>query len=718
MVPISASTIINLTIEAALVVACAFAVADVTGGTNLKHETLWFLLLANIAVSGSRLLWTGIYAAAQLRAVRSSLLGQGRYETPLKSLYAVMCAMRAVGLLLNAAEIGIAIALSIFYRRDSGSLPLAIVLTRWVAVLIYLFLAPAEPLHWPALLVGGSAQAVKSVFFDRIHTMIRVLLCCVCEPSFPVSRLGKHGEPEATTVAAILSMVAVELLGGGQEKPSLLRVVAGLQILSRASSDTDLAPEGSPLSHEQVTRCHTAVQLHNFAVGVYTGVLMDCGRLPLLGCCCWARNQCCGCDGRGDRFDDDTFTGAESAAGVHGDNCWHGHHASFRRYVGPSNSSCLLAARLNKKPGEVCFFVVQRHAEITGECPRTSEIIVAIRGSQEVIDGITDGLLLPERLTPTDLGLVTSAGVGGASTMDIGYAFTGVLACARALADELLPILSVALRASPPSSTTVYIVGHSLGGSTAALLALRLGPVLRELGAASVSAVCYNPMPTLSPAAIAAVGPRGTADVLSLVFRDDFASRLSFNRLVGLRDRAMAAADGAGDCSNMLRAIRIASSLVTRCLLGAGAYAPWVEHAGRACTARTGEGKVGESPQDDRLQSAPLLSGGSAVEAPPTTPPALSTSPQPHPSSAARDAAVTDAAQVVVEVAEGHGDDDELYLAGQVVHVRGSPGKMQLVAVSTYAFPSLTPTPTFFLDHVPWMLQFELATSLGVTFAP
>ena len=55
------------------------------------------------------------------------------------------------------------------------------------------------------------------------------------------------------------------------------------------------------------------------------------------------------------------------------------------------------------------------------------------------------------------------------------------------------------------------MVGHSLGGSTAALLALRLGPKLRSSGAASVTAYCFNPLPVLSPKALAAVGQRGKA---------------------------------------------------------------------------------------------------------------------------------------------------------------------------------------------------------------
>ena len=730
---LSASTVVHLTLEVALVVETALVIAGVTkvtDGTTLEGTTLWYLLLANIALSGSRLVWTGTYAAAQLRAVRSAFRGKSQP----KSIYTVMCTLRAVGLLLNAAEIGMSIALSVFFRREFGSLTFAIVPTRWAAVAIYGLLAPAEPLRWSAVLVGGSEESVRTVFFGRLHTMIRALMCCICEPSFTIS--GNQSETEATTVAAVLSMAATELLGGGREDVSLLGVVAGLEILCAAASSGSCAswPQGSPLSKEVVARCHTAVKLHHFAVGCYTGVLMDCGRLPVVGCCCWARNQCCGCDGRGsgddhDRGDD--LTGSGSAQGVHNDNCWDGHEASFRRYVGPRDSSCLLAARRSRKAGEVTFFVVQRPTEIIREsdrdCPSTSEIVVAIRGSQEIFDGITDALLVPERLTRTDLGLAAADGLEQSrgvsdtaddSTVDLGYAFTGVLACARALAGELLPVLSAALRASSPLSTTVYFVGHSLGGSTSALLALRLGPVLRGFGAASVSAICYNPMPTLNPAAIAAAGTRGMADVLSIVFRDDFASRLSLNRLVGLRRRAMAAAARADDCSNCWRAIRIASSLVGRCLLNAGAYAPKVEHAGRACTVRLELGTV--VTVDDSVK-VPLLSDESVLRDPPPLQPAtllVAPTEAMPPGSATAMPAATDAATRSSAAQEGHADEGELYLAGQVVHVRGTPGEMELVAVSPYAFPDMSPTPTFLVDHVPWDLQFELANTLGCTFEP
>jgi hypothetical protein len=58
--------------------------------------------------------------------------------------------------------------------------------------------------------------------------------------------------------------------------------------------------------------------------------------------------------------------------------------------------------------------------------------------------------------------------------------------------------------------------------------------------------------------------------------------------------------------------------------------------------------------------------------------------------------------------------EEEMYLAGQVVHVRGTPG--EIVAVSPFAFREIEVTPTFLLDHVPWRLQAEMAALLGCTW--
>jgi pimeloyl-ACP methyl ester carboxylesterase len=532
-------------------------------------------------------------------------------------------------------------------------------------------IVPAEPFHWHALL-ADDGQANRAHLHGRLTALQRMFLCIACEPLHYV---------DGADAAVLSALAAVEILGDGHGPVRTLRLLAGLEALQTAmilqrrqavALAEPPSPPGTHLSEDLHLRCRDAVDLHKFALGVYTGVLLDCGRYlcPCMAWMAWLRDQCCGAGGsppgRGT-----LYLANATATPVKGDNCWHGHRNSFERYVGKSDAQ-LLAARRHSKPCEVSFYVVLR--------PEEKQLVVAICGSEQTSDVLTDTMMTPQSLEAADLGLGASATTGGAP---LGHAFAGVLASARALASEVLPVLTDAL-GGQYAGYAVHAVGHSLGATTAALFALRAREQLLSCGASTVHATCFSPMPCLSRAALDAIGDVINREtVLSIVFRDDFASRLSLRRLKRLRVRAAAAADRRSQLGGFMAALRAARLLMClgcRCLLRAGQYVGSTETRGRARAVNMRDSSTVES-------AGPKAAWGAGVD--------------------------EEAVQLGVE-----GDDDipELYLAGSVVHVRGKPGSMEVASVAAASFAEMEVTPTVLLDHVPWMLQYELAKSLGCSF--
>lgn len=395
----------------------------------------------------------------------------------------------------------------------------------------------SDVIAWRAL-YHDHDEAWRAHYREMFDYGIREVMCCLGRRRY-LSQLDKD---EVDSVAALLGdLVAYRARGA-----SHLEVVAGIALLREhkvqalASDDRETAPE--KLLRE-------AADLHPYAVAAYTGFLLDLGRNPFTWICVWLRRQGAL-----------TFWNRNRRPILEGDNWWRGHASAFLRHA-RLPPEALIQGRIAQQNNTVLvreavyFVVVLRQLET---------VVVAVRGTETPEDLLTDGLGRECKLSDSDLlGLLKGDNIPDEVKKQVQdtkphYCHIGVIKAARELSMQLdnlaedesdfasvkdseeVPQLErkpglLTRLLGPGGDCEGYklrFVGHSLGGSIAALTALRLYKRYPEL-----HVYAYGVLPCVD----AVTADACASFVTSVIYNDEYSSRLSVAAVMRLRNRALLA---------------------------------------------------------------------------------------------------------------------------------------------------------------------------------
>lgn len=179
--------------------------------------------------------------------------------------------------------------------------------------------------------------------------------------------------------------------------------------------------------------------------------------------------------------------------------------------------------------------------------PRHRRVVLVVRGTSSIADVFTDVVAHCER-------------VGTA-----GAAHSGMLQCARNILDGCLSLLAHVLHINP--GFEVQLVGHSLGGGVASLMALLLhtdSAYVNALGGARVTCTGFGVPPVVS----ADLADSCAAYVTTIVNNNDVVPRACVANLSKLRSELLALADDFFTSNPVARVLRDSGALaVTKTLL-------------------------------------------------------------------------------------------------------------------------------------------------------
>ncbi|KAE8712325.1 putative transcription factor [Hibiscus syriacus] len=223
-----------------------------------------------------------------------------------------------------------------------------------------------------------------------------------------------------------------------------------------------------------------------------------------------------------------------------GDNWWRGHAAAFLKFVNLP-PEVLRRGRVRQKACEAAYFVVVLND--------LRSVVIAVRGTETPEDLIIDGLGREHSLTVMDLdGLINSSDIQPSVKQRVESSFphfghSGIVETARDLYAQLEGysreetqsggFLSSLLGAGCEcEGYNLRIVGHSLGGSIAALLGIRLHGNFPNLHVYS-----YGPLPCVD----SVVADACSDFVTSIIHDSEFSTRLSVGSILRLRAAAITA---------------------------------------------------------------------------------------------------------------------------------------------------------------------------------
>uniref|UniRef100_I1NUB9 Uncharacterized protein n=1 Tax=Oryza glaberrima TaxID=4538 RepID=I1NUB9_ORYGL len=333
-------------------------------------------------------------------------------------------------------------------------------------------------------------------------------------------------EDDICVVAKLLGdLMAYRASGTGH-----LELIAGFSLLQKFKSSAVVSKEQAEAPQDLIKE---AVLFHPFAEAAYTGPLLDFGRNPFMFPCVWLNRQGVMTP----------WTRARRPV-LEGDNWWRGHATAFLKYVSVP-PEVLIKGRVSQARREAAYFVVVLHDLKT--------LVIAIRGTETPEDVITDGLCRECSLTVDDLdGLINSDQLplqvkDAVISSFPHHGHAGMVESARELYAKLegLPIHQDKPDAVPAGFLSsllgagcechgynIEIVGHSLGGSVAALLGIRLYGHFPKLHVYAYGA---------APCVDYVIAEACSQFVTSIVHNDEFSARLSMNSIIRLRAAAVRA---------------------------------------------------------------------------------------------------------------------------------------------------------------------------------
>ncbi|CAH9062374.1 unnamed protein product [Cuscuta epithymum] len=408
----------------------------------------------------------------------------------------------------------------------------------FMSIVIYVapvqFVTGSDVLRWRSF-YSTEDYAWKAHYREVFDNGIRQALCCLGRFNY----LSALDEDEVYSVAEFLGdLVTYRASGRGH-----LEFLAGLALLHRYSSSSKLCEEPLPVPMERIQE---AGLFHPFAEAAYTGLLLDVGRNPLFFPLSWLRRQ-------------GIFSpwARNSLPLLEGDNWWRGHAAAFLKYVELA-SDVLRKGRVNQEKCKAAYFIVVLHHLRT--------VVIAVRGTETPEDLITDGLCRECSLYEGDLdGLVNFCHDGDhipltmkkiEASSPVHYAHSGVVEAAR---DLFMQVEGNSIDGGFLSSLlgsgcecdgySMRIVGHSLGGAIAALLGIRLHRQFPNL-----HVYAFGPLPCVD----LVVADACKDFITSIVYNDEFSSRLSVGSIMRLQAAALQALsqDGIMDLTTLSKLSR------------------------------------------------------------------------------------------------------------------------------------------------------------------
>lgn len=384
----------------------------------------------------------------------------------------------------------------------------------------------------------GAWKAHYREIFDH---GIREVLCCLGRARY----LSVLEEDEVHSVAGLLGdLVAYRAAGAGH-----LEFLAGIALLQRQTTTLPSLEEFAEAPEDQIQE---AVVLHPFAEAAYTGPLLDVGRNPIIFPCAWLYRQ-------------GVLTpwSRNRRPVLQGDNWWRGHAAAYLKFASLPPDT-LRKGRVYQAKREAAYFTVVLHHL---QC-----VVISVRGTETPEDLLTDVLCRECMLSEADLdGLLNSDTLDDNVKQRVATTFphfghSGIVEAARELCMQLdgsfEDVDQTALDQTYESSNgpgggqdasshrekgflssilgpggechgyALRFVGHSLGGAIGALAGIMLHKRYSNL-----HVYTYGVLPCVD----AVVADACSSFVTSIIYNDEFSSRLSVTSILRLRAAALAA---------------------------------------------------------------------------------------------------------------------------------------------------------------------------------